>query len=460
MGAIVSGAHGRGRAAGPGGVDVDARGQQVGLDPTVEVGAVHTGSRGAQPGQRRRGWVAVVVARAHRDRARSTGAWRLAGRPIVAVALPWWATLRTSSLGRPRARSAGIHVLLGVAGEQEVAPGRRAEQHDRDVVDVPSGGAGRRGHRARLRPAHLEPDVAQRELRAGGERSRAAVRAASAASQAFQPGPDPCIPGSNTRPTRYRSSTRTSPATWSSCGCVSTTMSMRRSQGGTRGVEFGEDAVRVGPAVDEHPARRRGSPPGSRRPGPRRARRAGPRVRRRPLQRAASRRRSQWRRSARRSRGVSAARQRGASPRSRGRRARGRVQWEPLRRAARRRRRRRQRTTREHARRRARATSAAAGIVSVRRQRDRGERQPGREPDDRDHDHAQQQPARQAGEHADGSPAAPSCTSQPAEQRQRPARHRRGHDRAPRRGSRQARRATAARTSRARRAAWPPGPRA
>ena len=45
-----------------------------------------------------------------------------------------------------------------------------------------------------------------------------------------------------------------SPATWSSCGCVRTTTSIRRSHGGSRASSCDEQPVGVRPAVDEHPA--------------------------------------------------------------------------------------------------------------------------------------------------------------------------------------------------------------
>ena len=68
---------------------------------------------------------------------------------LVAVALPWWATLRTSIRGRPRGKQPWVHVVLGVAGEQEAPAVRLAEQDDRRVVDAAAGGRrARRGPRA------------------------------------------------------------------------------------------------------------------------------------------------------------------------------------------------------------------------------------------------------------------------------------------------------------------------
>ena len=54
-----------------------------------------------------------------------------------------------------------IHVVLGVTGQQEAAPGRLAKQHDGRVVYVPPGAAGGRLHAAGLRPQDADGDCPQ-----------------------------------------------------------------------------------------------------------------------------------------------------------------------------------------------------------------------------------------------------------------------------------------------------------
>ena len=128
-----------------------------------------------------------------------------------------------------------VDLLLDVAREQEPTTGHGAEQDDRHVVDrrcrCPVARAARdrgsaTGPRARCRRPPAGRPAARRRLGDGASGQTAA--------HAAYPGPGPSIPGSNTRPTRYRSSSRASPATWSSCGCDRTTASIRRSHGGIR----------------------------------------------------------------------------------------------------------------------------------------------------------------------------------------------------------------------------------
>ncbi len=152
---------------------------------------------------------------------------------VVAVALPWWATLSTSSRGRPRASSSGSTP----SSTSPVSRNRRPFASPRSTIDtllipVPlSGGSsgtvpgsGQSTDRA-TSPSRIAAPVAR--IPRGGP-------SWSLASQAAQPGPGPRIPGSYTRRTAYRSRIRASPATWSSCGCVRTTTSSRRSHGGIR----------------------------------------------------------------------------------------------------------------------------------------------------------------------------------------------------------------------------------
>ena len=224
----------------------------------------------AAPSVARAGWPYVLPAPAEatatRGRTASTNAW------VVAVRLPWWATLRRSTRGRPRASSAGSIALLDVAGEQEPPPVRLAEEHDRDVVDprspCPAAPAGPCPDRATA--------PASRPRRAAAAR-RSRGRRAAARRGARRPRPP--SPGrvracrARTRARRaYRSRIRARPATWSSCGWVSTTTSSRRSHGGIRSSSATRTRFGIGAAVDEHPGAGPGLERGSRRPARRRGR--------------------------------------------------------------------------------------------------------------------------------------------------------------------------------------------
>ncbi len=78
---------------------------------------------------------------------------------------------------QPFRHEARVHVVLGVAREEERAARRLAEEHDRGVVDRPAGVAGVGGHAAGLRPQHAEPHLAEAQVVARGERRpRRAVR--------------------------------------------------------------------------------------------------------------------------------------------------------------------------------------------------------------------------------------------------------------------------------------------
>ena len=127
-----------------------------------------------------------------------------------------------------------VDPLLDVAGQEEPLAAEGPEQDDRDVVDA-GPRVGRFGwDRAAIRPQDLERHVVERERVAGRE----APRLGGPPRRARRPGRDSrgparACPGSTTRATRYRSSSRAMPATWSSCGWVRTRRSIRRSHGGT-----------------------------------------------------------------------------------------------------------------------------------------------------------------------------------------------------------------------------------
>ena len=96
-------------------------------------------------------------------RTASTNAW------VVAVRLPWWATLSRSTCGRPSAEQRRVDALLDVAHQQEASRPDLAEQDDRDVVDA-GPAVGRLGRDlAADRPQDAQRDLVDRQAIAGGE---------------------------------------------------------------------------------------------------------------------------------------------------------------------------------------------------------------------------------------------------------------------------------------------------
>jgi len=102
-------------------VHLNATRQKVRLEATVEIGAVHGGTDIPQAGKRGGRRMAVVVADPDRDerddgpgRGEEVGR-RGRGAPVVG-------DLEHVESRQPGGDERRIHVLLGVAGEQEVAP--------------------------------------------------------------------------------------------------------------------------------------------------------------------------------------------------------------------------------------------------------------------------------------------------------------------------------------------------
>ena len=218
------------------------------------------------------GWPYVLPAPAEatatRGRTASTNAW------VVAVRLPWCATLSRSTRGRPRASRAGSMPSSTSPIEQEPPPVRLAEQHDRDVVDPRS-----RCPAARPGPSRVRPeDRASRPRRA---RSRAPVASMPRAAAPSRSSRVPRRPAGaraahaglvDAARRAYRSRIRARPATWSSCGWVRTTRSSRRSQGGIRSSSATSSRSGSGPPSTSIRAPRPASRGGSRRPVRRRGR--------------------------------------------------------------------------------------------------------------------------------------------------------------------------------------------
>ena len=118
------------------GPDRHARGVEGDADRAVLVGAVDARSGSRPAGRASRGRDGRTGCR-HRPTRRR----RAVGRPstnasVVAVRLPWWATLSRSSCGRPLGEQARVDVFLDVAGQQEPPMTDRPQQDDRHVVDA------------------------------------------------------------------------------------------------------------------------------------------------------------------------------------------------------------------------------------------------------------------------------------------------------------------------------------
>jgi len=78
--------------------------------------------------------------------------------------------LQDVELRQPVGEQDRVHVILGVTGEQEPAPVRFSQHHDRRVVDAPPRGGRLERNRALLRPQDAEADLVQLEMGTGGER--------------------------------------------------------------------------------------------------------------------------------------------------------------------------------------------------------------------------------------------------------------------------------------------------
>ena len=155
-------------------------------------------------------------------------------------------------MGQPASDQRRVHALLGIAREQEVPPRRRSEQDDRRVVNGRAGGAGRGRNGAFLRPAHLEPDVADRQSSASGQRgsgrafTQRPVPRSPARTHAVHPGlehPPHAVPLKHANQPRHVVLVRV---------CQHDHVEPPV-PGRDDGVELGQHAVGVRPAVDQQP---------------------------------------------------------------------------------------------------------------------------------------------------------------------------------------------------------------
>ena len=169
MGWIVPGARGRGRFGHTfmGRPDGEAITAQLDVDRAIEVRPVHRGTNVAQPRQQRGRRVAVVVVRAERDQGDGRpdrGQQRRRRRRGAAVV----GDLEQVDPRQAPGHEHRIHVVLRVAREEESPAVRLAQQHDRRAVDRPAVRTRLRGHPG-CRPERDEPDLANPEAGTGGE---------------------------------------------------------------------------------------------------------------------------------------------------------------------------------------------------------------------------------------------------------------------------------------------------
>lgn len=192
-------------------------------------------------------------------RAASRNGW------VLAVFEPWWATFRRSTDGIPRASNSGsTPCSTSPISRNRWGPTSPSSTIETLLIDVPPSG-GRSGTRfgsGQRTRSRIESRVRRSPV---DSRPCGGPPFASTLLQASYPGPGPTIPGSYTRPTRYRWSSRARPATWSSCGWLSTRMSMRRSHGGRRSSSAIRSREGSGPpSTTSRPPR----PPSTRIPSP------------------------------------------------------------------------------------------------------------------------------------------------------------------------------------------------
>lgn len=175
MGRIVPGGEHRGRAPRPTGGHRDAAKLKPHIEPTRKVSPVDARTGAADPRNRGRRRVPVVVGSANRDerdrrprRGEERGAGR-GGAPVVGH-------LEHVDPGESARDQRGVHVVLGVTREQEAVPGCLTEQHNRRVVDSAAGAAGIQRHVAAARPEHAERHVAHvQHVALGKHRARRGV---------------------------------------------------------------------------------------------------------------------------------------------------------------------------------------------------------------------------------------------------------------------------------------------
>ena len=152
---------------------------------------------------------------------------------VDAVRLPWWAILSRSTRPRRASNSGSTSSSTSPVSRNRRPATEPSRTIDTLLIPVPVSG-GSRGTEPGIGHSTSSTMSSTDRRSPAASRPPGVGRPASSAAHAAYPGPGPSIPGSNVRPTRYRSSSMASPATWSSCGCDRTTASSRRSHGGIR----------------------------------------------------------------------------------------------------------------------------------------------------------------------------------------------------------------------------------
>ena len=132
----------------------------------------------------------------------TVGSIALSRASVVAVRLPWWATLRTSMWGRPRAtRTGSTPSSMSPVSRKRCEPTEPSSTIDTLLIPVPvSGGARGTLPGSGQSTRNETPSSAKRSPVERG--ALCTPRSESAASKAAYAGPGPVMPGSNRRPTR------------------------------------------------------------------------------------------------------------------------------------------------------------------------------------------------------------------------------------------------------------------
>jgi hypothetical protein len=150
------------------GSHLDASAVKADLHAAVEVGSIRRDAARPQPLEGRWRGVAVVVVGTHRDD-REARPDRVEERRRRGGPRPVVRDLEQIDPRQPSTDERRVDVLLHVAGEQEPLPARRPEQHDRGVVDGLSVVQWPVGNCAGVRPQHGESDRVELELFAARE---------------------------------------------------------------------------------------------------------------------------------------------------------------------------------------------------------------------------------------------------------------------------------------------------
>jgi hypothetical protein len=180
---------------------LSVRPSRADVERSVEVRAVRPDAVRRQPGEGSRCRCPNVFP-APTEISATAGFVASSSASVVAVRLPWWATLSRSTVGSPRATSTGsTPSSMSPVRRNRCEPTEPSSTIETSLIPVPvSGGARGTAPGSGQSTRKETPSSANRSP--VDSRSLRIPVAESAASNAAYPDPGPVIPGSNTRPTR------------------------------------------------------------------------------------------------------------------------------------------------------------------------------------------------------------------------------------------------------------------